>query len=135
MCGPGCARFTDGVINLAACVDGRAVGDFQVSGYSNPASEQAVFSDCGAAGNTAGCRNGRMGSDPHIVRDLAEVIDPDVFFQHGVTDGAPVDAAVGADLAIVSDDHRADLRHLFPVIRGESDAETVGADHGARDAP
>ena len=96
------------------------------------ASKQAVFSNRRASCNAAGTGNGRVGSDPDVMSDLAEVVDTDVFFQHGVTHRAPVNAAVGANFAIVTDHYRTDLRHLFPVIRGESDAEAVGADHHAR---
>ncbi len=45
---------------------------------------------------------------------------------------AAVDGGVGADLAVVADDHAAQLRHLDPAAGFHRQAEAVGAEHGAR---
>ena len=71
-------------------------------------------------------------TDEDVVRNLDLVVEADVFLEHGVAERAAVDRRVRADFRIVADDDAAELRHLFPVVFRERDAEAIGADHGAR---
>jgi hypothetical protein len=66
------------------------------------------------------------------VSDLAKVVDPDVVFQHGVSDSTPVDTSVGTNFAVITNDYRPQLRDFFPVILVEGDTEPVGADDRTR---
>jgi hypothetical protein len=60
--------------------------------------------------------------------DLAQVVEPAVFFQHGIAHGAAIDTSVGANFTIIANYHRADLRHFFPVVGGKGNPKTIGPD-------
>ena len=72
-----------------------------------------------------------MRADAAVVRDHDEVVELDAVFDHGVFDRAAVDGGVGADLDVVTERHRADLRHLDPGALVRREPEAVAADHGA----
>src|SRR5215471_4651198 len=53
-----------------------------------------------------------MPSDGNIVADLHQVVDLCALANHGVTVGAAIDRAPGADFHVVLNDDAADLRHF-----------------------
>ena len=69
-----------------------------------------------------------------VVPDLHEIINFRAFADHRILERAAVDAAVGADLHVVLDDHPADLRHLEVAPGAHGEAEAVLADPHARRA-
>src|SRR5262245_40521505 len=72
-----------------------------------------------------------MPAHDHVVPDLHEIIDLAAGADHRVLERAAVDAAVGADLHVVADDHPADLRHLEMALRAHGEAEPVLPDPDA----
>src|SRR5262249_39547186 len=69
-----------------------------------------------------------MPPDHDVVPDLHEIINFRAFADHGVVQSSAVDAAVGADLHVVPDDHAADLGHLQMAAGAHGKAEPVLAD-------
>ena len=70
-----------------------------------------------------------MVADPNVVADLHEVVDLHTVADDGVVERTAIDRAVGADLHVVTDRHRAELGDLHEALRGRGEAETVRADH------
>ena len=99
--------------------------------YADAAADQAVPADARAARDRRATGHRGVRADENVVRDLDLVVQPHVFFQHGVFQRAAVDRGVGADLAIVAHAHAAELRHLDPAAVVVGDPETIGADHRA----
>src|SRR5690606_38058379 len=106
---------------------------------ADAAGDHTTLPDRRAAGDARSSRHRRVRPDAHVVGDLHEVVDLHAVLDDGVVDRAPVDRRVRADLDVVADDHRAELRHLDPAAVRETlrEAEAVRADHGAgvHDAP
>src|SRR6056297_1656133 len=123
------AGLADVAGDHAAAAEDHVVGDLHVANDARGAAEQAAPADLRTAGNPHHRGQRRMIPDTYIVRYLDQVIDPDPVADHGVLDGAPVHAAVGADLDVVADSDRTHLRHLDPALRCACDAEAVGTDH------
>ena len=80
--------------------------------------------------------------DPHVVRDLHEVVDLRAGADHRVVDAPAVDRRVRADLDVVLDDAAADVRNLQMLAVALHVAEAVGPDpragvnrHAVADAP
>ncbi len=55
-------------------------------------------------------RDRRVRADAHVVSHLDQVIEPDALFDHRVRQRAAIDRGVGADLHVVTDLHRSQLR-------------------------
>ena len=72
-------------------------------------------------------------SNPDVVRDLHQIIDPCPGTDHRVVDRAPVDRGIGADLDIVLDHHAAELRHRMEALRRDREPEAFLTNPGARD--
>ena len=72
-----------------------------------------------------------MRADAHVVGDHDQVVELHALLDHGIADGAAIDGGVRADIHVVADDHRADLRHLHPGALLGRKAEAVAADDRA----
>src|SRR5690606_9283389 len=72
--------------------------------------------------------------DADVVRDHHEIVELHAVLDHGVLDRAAVDRRVRADLDVVADHDRAELRHLDPPAMREilGETEAVAADHRPR---
>lgn len=91
-----------------------------------------AISDQGSAGDAGERHNEAVLADDDVVRDLHQVVDLSAPLDHRRTAHAPIDGDVGADLHIVFDDHRADVRHFMLLAAHRHVAETVGADDRSR---
>src|SRR5262249_10354540 len=60
-----------------------------------------------------------------VVPDLHEIINFRARTDHGVPESPAVNAAIGADLHVVLDDHTADLRHLEMALGPHGKADPV----------
>src|SRR3546814_6716286 len=89
------------------CADARRSGDRHATG------------DCG------------MRADAYVVTDLDLVVQTHIGFQDGVVEGATVDRGIGTDLAVVTDHHAAQLRHLDPAVGVHRDTKAIGAEYRA----
>src|SRR6266850_1383999 len=107
------------------------VDDAQMPEDHRRAADGAMPADVGAAGDAGAAGDRGVGADAHVVADLDLVVELDALLHHRVVDRAAVDGGIRADLDIVADAHRADLRDLDPAPLILGDAETVGADHRA----
>ncbi len=72
-----------------------------------------------------------MLADPHVVRNLDQVVEDAAVADHRVLERAAIDRAVRADLDVVADDDPAELRNLDPAALVRREAEAVGTDDGA----
>src|SRR5688572_17830018 len=88
--------------------------------------------DIGAAGDADAAGDRGVRTDARVVADLDLVVEPGTLLDDRVAEVAAVDGGVGADLDVVADAHRADLRDLDPAALVTGVAEAVGADHRAR---
>src|SRR5512135_3938933 len=95
------------------------------------ATDAAIFSDGGAAGNPHAACNRGVSADAHVMRNLYLVVQLHVFFDHRIVQRAAVYGGVGADLDVVANDHAADLLYLQPAAAIPGHAETVGTDDHA----
>ena len=103
----------------------------QVAEDARAAADQAVTADRRAAGHRGAASHRGMRADADVVADLDLVVEAHVLLEHRVLDRAAIDGGVGADLAVVADQHAAVLRHLDPAAGVHRQAETVGAEHRA----
>ena len=71
-----------------------------------------------------------MRADMHVVANLYLVVQTHVFFQHRVFQRAAVDAGIGADFAVIANQHATQLRHLDPAPGIHGQAEAVGTQYG-----
>src|SRR5262245_58906384 len=94
------------------------------------AADGDVPPDVRAARDANAAGDGAVRADAHVVADLNLVVELDALLDHGVVERTAVDRGVGADLDVVADAHRADLRDLHPAAFVARDAEAVGADDG-----
>src|SRR5262245_36240670 len=92
------------------------------------AADGDVPPDIRAAPAADAAGDGAVRADAHVVADLNLVVELDALLDHGVVERAAVDRGIGADLDVVADAHRADLRNLHPAAFLAGDAEAVGAD-------
>ena len=105
------------------------VSEFQMTEDDRTATHGAMRPDRGTAGHTDATGQGSVFSDPDIVADLNQVIKFDAILNHSVFNGAAVNASVGTDFHLVSDDHTAELLDLYPFTLVKGEAETVCAYH------
>src|SRR3954463_2086654 len=124
-------RLEDRARDEGAGGDIHMVDDLQVAEDHRRAAERAMAADVGAAGDADAAGDRGVRADARVVADLDLVVELDAFLDHGVVESAAVDGGVGADLDVVADAHRADLRDLHPAPTVVGDAEAVGADHHA----
>src|SRR5690606_38386778 len=124
-----------GAHHVAAEHQHRVVADLDVAEDRNAAGDHTTLSYLRAAGHARHSGHRRVRADAHVVSDLHEVVELDAVLDHRVLDRAAVDRGVRADVDVVADHDRAELRDLDPAsafrtaeIRRE--AEAVGADHG-----
>ena len=96
---------------------------------ADPARQDAMRADAGAAGNAAACRNRRVRAYHHVVRDLHLIVYDDAGVYHRVLEGSAVDGGVGTDIDVVMDHHGTELGDLAPVPAFVGEAEAVAADH------
>ena len=86
----------------------------------------------------AGLRcNHNVLSDHAIVRDMYKVVELCAIPNTSCAEGGPIDAAVGADLHVVSYLDRAHLRKFFVVIADKRKTEPIRADYatGVQNCP
>ena len=150
------ARISDGSLNIAACARsasrcGRAGYPDQVSPAGTspntpacapmraplPDRRRARRCPPGRRGCTPSSMRAEPGdadlrheqaepADPHVVRDVHEVVDLRPRADHRVVDAAAIDRRVRADLDVVLDDAPADVRDLRVRAVAEHVAEAVG---------
>src|SRR4029453_5594474 len=88
------------------------VADLDVTGDPDHPPAHAAAAGRRAAGNATAARDHRVLADADVVTDLDQVVDPDAVLDDGVAERATVDGRIGADLDIVADHGRAELRNL-----------------------
>src|SRR6056297_1392443 len=108
------------------------IANFQVPANAGSTRNHAIPSDPRRPGNADAAGDGGMVADDDVVGDLYLVVQAHVTAQLGVSEGAPINGGVGADLAIIADPDGADLRHPGPVALVHGQAEAVGPDDGPR---
>jgi hypothetical protein len=96
------------------------------SGYGTALTDSHTARYGGVSGNR------RMFANTHIVADLNLVIELDARSNHGVLQTATIDRGVGADLDIVANVHRAQLRNLQPALAVFRETKTIRANHCTR---
>src|SRR5215475_7161587 len=81
--------------------------------------------------------NDAMPPNHDVVPDLHQIINFGAFADHRVVEGSAIDAAVGADLHVVVDDHAADLRHLEMAAGTHGETKSILAEPhtGMQDHP
>src|ERR1700685_3838300 len=67
-------------------------------------------------------------AQPHVVRDVDQVVDLGPRSHDGVGDAAAIDRGVGADLDIISDQAPPDMRDLGVMALAEDVAESIVAE-------
>src|SRR5262245_64966022 len=115
----------------------RPATDFDVANHAGlTAHHHKVFKfsrarDADMTGNDA------MPPNHDVVPDLHQIINFRAFADNRVVEGPAIDAAVGADLHVVLDDHAPDLRHLEMAAGAHGEAEPILADPhaGMQDHP
>src|SRR5262249_24011271 len=108
------------------------VTDIEVAAEANRPGDHAARADAGAAGDPGAGGDRAVRADVNIVADLDLIIELDALVDHGVIDGAAIDGGIGANLDIIADHDRADLRHLEPARALASESKAIGADHDPR---
>ncbi len=76
-------------------------------------------------------RHDGTGTDVHVVSDVHLIVELHAVADHSVLDRAAIDRALRADLDIVTDADRADLRDFHPRAAVRREAEAIGTDDDA----
>src|SRR5690606_15539849 len=98
-------------------------GDLDVAEDHRRAADHAVTADLGAAGDAGAGGNRGVRADRDVVRDLDQVVELDALLDHRVFQCTAVDGGAGADFDVITDQHAADLRNLFPAAFARRKAE------------
>ena len=85
-----------------------------MAGETDTASYAAAGADMGAAREAGAAGDRRMFTDGAVVADLHQVVDLHPVTDHRVGQRTPIDGGVGADLDVLTDAYRADLRDMHP---------------------
>src|SRR5690348_373058 len=125
------ARFAYRMGDQALGGNGNPVGQLEMAEHARIAADLAVAADPGTAGHGGASGHCGVRAHVHVVGDLDLVVQPHVFFQHGVVQRAAVNRGVGADLAVIADAYPTQLGQLDPVVGVEGQAEAVRTDHRA----
>ena len=96
--------------------------------HADTASNHAVATDSGAAGDTDAGRHCRVITDLHVMCDLNLIIELDPVADQGIGQGAAVDGGIGADFDIITNTHSANLGNFLPVASLIGKAKPLGAD-------
>ena len=107
------------------------IDQLQVTQHDGTAANGAMRANSGAARNTRATGHGGVFADPHVVRDLYQVVELDAVFQNGVLQRATVNAGVGANLDVIADLDRAQLLNFDPLAVMRRKAKPVSTDHYA----
>ena len=109
-----------------------AVANRHMTGHTDLPAEHHAVADHGAAGDADLGRQQRVLPDRDAVGNLHEVVDLGAGLDPRLAHRRPVDGRVGADLDVVFDHDRRDLRNLLVrAVVAMREAETVAADHRA----
>src|SRR5687767_13487299 len=111
--------------------DRDVVADRELATDSHLPADHAALTDRRAAGDTRLPRHDGVRTDMHVVGDVHLIVELHAVADHGVLDRAAIDRALRADLDIVADADRADLRDFHPRAAVRRKAEAVGADDDA----
>ena len=110
----------------------RMVRNLDVPGDAHLSGDDAVLADDGGPGDTHLGRHHRMVADHHVVRDLAQVVDPHAVADDGGFHLGAVHGGVGADFHVVADNHVPEVLDLLPTaVLARRVAEAVVADDAA----
>ena len=90
--------------------DDDSVADMNVIGDSHLAAEDGIVAYRRASGDSHLAYQNAVSADRDVVADLYKVVDLDPSPDDGISQGGPVDRAVGADFDVVFDDDTAFLR-------------------------
>ena len=74
-------------------------------------------------------RHCRVLSYLNVVRDHAQIVDPDAILYNGVTDSTAINGGIRADLNIITDLDATKLRHLDPALRRHRVTKSVRTDY------
>ena len=99
----------DTVVDAALGPDHDVVADLDMTDHPRLPSQRAMPADFGAAGDPDLGNDDRILADGHVVSYLHQVVDLRPAPDAGDAERRPVDAAAGADLHIVLDNHDPDL--------------------------
>ncbi len=100
--------------------------------HTDLAAQHHVVANHGAAGDAHLRGQQGISSDDDAVRDLHQVVDLGARLDARFPDGRAIDRRVGADLDVVLDHDRRDLRNLLVrAVVAMREAEAVAADDGA----
>lgn len=108
----------------------------QVPQHARAAANRAIGANGGASGHAHAGSHGGVATHAHVMGDLDQVVELDAILDHGVRQGTPVDAGVGANLHVIANAHGAKLLDLLPAraILGtpRCEPEAIGANDRAR---
>src|SRR6516164_4737687 len=109
----------------------------EVPGGTRLTAHHHIIPKLGGAGNTDVADQQAVPADDDVVPDLYEIINFSPRADDRVLERSAIDAAVGADLHIIADDHPADLRDLqVPLFAdGKPKAILADPDTGVQDHP
>ncbi len=118
--------------NSGLRTDDRAAFDSRVIAYSDLSADHAIVFDNCASRNSCLCGDNDSFADLDVVRDLHEIVNLCSFADSSFAECAAVNTGICADLDIIFDDNRADLREFHITVRTVADiAETVRTDDNA----
>src|SRR5690606_13877695 len=104
----------------------------EVPGHARLAGQGHPVADARTARDPRHGHDQAVFADLHVVPDLNQVVDLGAATDPRRPTDAPIHRDVGADLHVVLNQHRADVRH-FAVLAVDRDVtKAVAADHGAR---
>src|SRR5216117_2455290 len=109
--------------------DGEMIRDPYLTGDDHVVLHLAALRDAGLRHDEA------ARTDPHVVRDVDQVVDLCARSDHGIIHAAAVDARVRADLDVIPDEAAAHVRNLavgFATPLARDVPEPVAAEHRAR---
>ena len=86
--------------------------NMQMPRNPDPPSDGNKIFDDRASSNPTQTSDDNTFAEADVVTDVNQIVDPTVRADFGICVGAAINRSVGANFAVVADDHPADLRHL-----------------------
>jgi hypothetical protein len=127
------AGVNTGLIN--ALHDQRTTGNHRsrrqghVAGNHPGPADNAVLAHRHTTGNPRTSSQHGTGADVAVVSHLYQIVDLAAIADYRIVQRAAIDGRIGANLDIVADGHRTDLRNLDPVLALRRETEAIGTDN------
>ena len=97
--------------------------------YDHRTGDYATFANRRTACDTAESCHRRVGANMDVVGDLNQIIEDDAIGNDGVFDRPSVDRGIRADIHVVTDHHRSQLRDFQPGAVITSKTEAIATDN------